>query len=339
MKKTLLFALLAIAGTGFAQEQITGYYGYINDDIATTDGTGHRNYNRVVPDGIINQSAGPNQTWNFLMTPIGTSDYHNILPSEADMGTYPGTTRVVENTTTISGNTTVSHALLNGWSLTGVENVDFTLNYEDNGSFSPDMVLEYGDNYSESIGGSFTYDGYVGTFTGTITGTVDAYGTLNLDAGFGPTSDPVTRLKIVQALTLQYPPFGNVGTTEITSYHYYRQGDLYPYFSSTLSYFNIPLLSIDETQTVMEAANPAVLGTAEFNPSRISIAPNPASGIISVIADNLTIQSISIVDMNGRTVLTSAAGSSIDISSLSSGVYFAKINTDSGSLTRKIIKQ
>jgi len=344
MKKQLLFAFLAITATGLAQEPITGYYGYINDDLGTTDGTGRRNYSIVTSAAPLDHSAtGANLTWNFdQLSFVGLSSYHNLAPSSSETILYPGTTRVVENTVTINEVPNVSRAFLNGWSLTGVENSDFMLSYTDNGTFSPDMMLEYGDNYSETIGGSFTYDGYIGTFSGTITGTVDAYGTLNINDfnGAGATSDAVTRLKIVQALMLEYPPFGVVGTVNFTAYHYYRQGDLYPFFTSTTSDFNIPLLSIDEEQTTMEVAAYGFLSAPEVSQTRISVVPNPTSGIISIVGDNVAVQSVSITDMNGRIVLQNVSSeNTIDISSLSSGVYFARVNTGSGSLTKKIIKQ
>ncbi len=344
MKKQLLFAFLAIAGTGLAQEPITGFYGYVNDDFGTSDGTGHRSYTRVASVAPLDQSAaGADLTWNFdQLSFIGVSEYHNVVPTAGETGQYPGTTRVVDNVVTINDVTTLSRAFFNGWAITGVENADFQLHYTDNGAFSTDMNLEYGDTYTETVGGTFFYDGYTGTFAGTITGTVDAYGTLNLNdfgSGVGATSDPVTRLKIVQTLTLSSPPFGVVGSTTFTNYHYYRQGDLYPFFTSTVSNFNIPLLSIDEEQTMMEVAAYALLATPEVSQRNISIVPNPTSGVITVTGDDIAVQSIAITDMNGRIVMHNSGANTIDISSLASGVYFARVATDSGSLIKKIVKQ
>lgn len=327
---------------GFAQEPIVGYYGYINDDSATTDGTGVRSYNRVTSASPLDQSAtGANLTWNFnQLTAAGTSYYHNVAPTSGQTAQYPGTTRAVDNSVTIGGNTTMSRAFFNGWAFTGVENADFTINYTDNGVFSTDMSMAYNETHSETIAGTYLYDGYNGTFTGTISGVVDAYGTLNLsDAGFGSTSDDVTRLKIVQSLSLQYPGFGTVGTAVFTSYHYYRQGDLYPFFTSTTSDFNIPLLSIDEEQTMLEAAIPALLGVPAVGQTAMSIAPNPVKNLLQIQSAE-AVRSIRIADTNGRVVLSAPVfNNGIDLSPLAKGVYIAQINTDSGMLTRKIVKE
>jgi hypothetical protein len=341
MKTKLLFVLLATSLFGFAQSPIIGYYGYINDDFGTADGSGSRSYNRVTSAVPLDQSAtGENLTWNFTqLSQIGTSWYHNVAPTAAQNLQYFESTRVVENSVTINSVTTMSKAFLNGWIFTGVENIDFTLNYTDNGDFS-NGSLDYGDTHPESIGGTYTYDEYVGTFTGTITGTVDAYGTLNLgDAGWGATSDEVTRLKIVQSLVLEYSGFGVVGTANFTSYHYYRAGDYYPFFTSTTSDFNIPLLAIDEENTVLEAAVPVFLGMPAHQQQAISIAPNPVRDILTIQAAEVSLEAISVSDINGRIIMKADPRQrQLDLSALSSGVYFLRIDSASGTLTRKIIK-
>lgn len=344
MKKTLLFALMASAFS-FAQTPITGYYGYINDDFGTADGTGHRNYTRFSSDAPLDHSAtGANQIWNFTqLTAVGTSNYHNVAPTGPQVAQFPGTTRVVDNTVTINEVVTVSKGYFsNTWGVTGVENADFTVIYTDSGVISTSAMMNYNDTHSESIAGNYFYDGYEGTFTGTITSTVDAYGTLTINNGtFGETTDPVTRLKIVQSLSLQYPGFGTVGTAVFTGYHYYREGDLYPYFTSSASDFNIPLLGIDEVQFMHEAAYVAMLGLPDLNDTAIAIAPNPANNVLNIrTANDVSLQMVTILDINGRTVLIrNPVNNTLDISTLDSGVYFARFDTNSGSLTKKIIKR
>jgi hypothetical protein len=342
MKKTLLFVLLATTSLGFAQSQIIGYYGFINDDFGTGDGTGSRSYSRVASAVPLDQTAaGANSTWNFTqLSQIGSSWYHNVAPTAAQGLLYPETTRVVENSVTINSETTMSKAYFNGWIFTGVENADFTINYTDDGTFYSDAALDYGDTHTESIGGTYTYDEYVGTFTGTITGTVDAYGTLNLgDPGWGATSDAVTRLKIVQSLVLEYPGFGIVGTADFTSYHYYRANDLYPYFTSKTSDFNIPVLAIDEIDTVLEAATPGFLGLPATRQQAILIAPNPVHDILKIQAPDVSLEAISVSDINGRIVMkANPSQRQLDLSAFSTGIYFLRIDSPAGTLTRKIIK-
>lgn len=72
-----------------------------------------------------------------------------------------------------------------------------------------------------------------------------------------------------------------------------------------------------------------------------SITPNPASDFVT-IKTKLTINSVDILDLNGRKVLNnlSLKNDKIDIRELSSGVYMLKINYKEGlSTTKKIIKK
>ncbi len=77
------------------------------------------------------------------------------------------------------------------------------------------------------------------------------------------------------------------------------------------------------------------LGVEEFNNTqRVILVPNPASERITVSIENDQIQTASIIDIRGSVVHTEAAISSseksIDVSSLSQGIYLIKIVSASG---------
>lgn len=85
------------------------------------------------------------------------------------------------------------------------------------------------------------------------------------------------------------------------------------------------------------------LGVKEINASKLSVYPNPTSGLVTISNDdNSALQSVSITDLNGRTVkslkLNGETSSQINISDLSAGVYMMNISSDQGSVTRKIVK-
>ena len=87
-------------------------------------------------------------------------------------------------------------------------------------------------------------------------------------------------------------------------------------------------------------ATSALLVNNDVVANNFSIYPNPANDIVN-IANNSTIeiQSVNITDINGRIVRTIANSiASINISDLSAGVYFLKINTAEGIGTTKLIK-
>jgi hypothetical protein len=76
--------------------------------------------------------------------------------------------------------------------------------------------------------------------------------------------------------------------------------------------------------------------------SQFQLYPNPASNFITIeTTDEQTIQTVSIVDVQGRNVFTSNTVSSrIPVSNLQQGMYFVILETASGATTtKKFIKQ
>ena len=73
------------------------------------------------------------------------------------------------------------------------------------------------------------------------------------------------------------------------------------------------------------------------SPLNVSVYPNPANGILNINGD---FESIEIVSLLGELVITSGNQTkSIDISSLSTGVYFAKINKNGETLITRFVKK
>ncbi|MEM7187105.1 MAG: T9SS type A sorting domain-containing protein [Bacteroidota bacterium] len=60
---------------------------------------------------------------------------------------------------------------------------------------------------------------------------------------------------------------------------------------------------------------------------------------------SVNVTSISVFDVNGKQQLAQSPGSDVtteialDVAQLSSGIYFLKVNSDSGSATLKFVKQ
>jgi hypothetical protein len=341
--KTTLFFLFGFLS--FAQAQsISEYYGHIAG-APGTEGANHRGYIVVTSTNPIDQSpSGVNATWTFdQLTPLGASVYDNAAPTGAETSGYPGTTMVTTNVNSVGIVPTTSKAyFVMNQAFTGATAgaVGLELHYTDNATIGT-FPLPFNYTNTDATSGTYTYTTYSGTFSGNIVSSVDAYGTLTTnDYGFGPNEIDVTRLKIVQTLNLNYPPFTNVGTVIITNYHYYHGNESFPFFTSATTAANIPLLSIDQTVTVLEAAGPVLLGTPGFNHANaFSIAPNPVGNILSVQAhDNANIRSIKITDTNGRIIATPSGLNAVDVSHLSKGIYFAQIESDTGSVFKKFIK-
>lgn len=84
-----------------------------------------------------------------------------------------------------------------------------------------------------------------------------------------------------------------------------------------------------------------VLGVESFTQLDFNYFPNPAQNNITVNA-NSVIKSIQLYDMQGRILITQIAESTeatINISNYSNGIYFLKVNSDTGERTKKIVKE
>ena len=84
-------------------------------------------------------------------------------------------------------------------------------------------------------------------------------------------------------------------------------------------------------------------GLEENNLDGLSIFPNPTNDFITIdlTSGNAIVNEIKLVDLTGKTLLTSTIinnSSKLDLQMLSAGVYHVIVNTNLGSVTRKIIK-
>ncbi|WP_080778846.1 T9SS type A sorting domain-containing protein [Chryseobacterium phocaeense] len=96
--------------------------------------------------------------------------------------------------------------------------------------------------------------------------------------------------------------------------------------------------------TVTDTCNTAVLANVEnataSAPESVSVYPNPTKGDIRIDSE-FKMNSVEIYDTQGRLIRKENHNSGhikIDIHSEASGVYYLKINTEKGVLTRKVIK-
>lgn len=81
----------------------------------------------------------------------------------------------------------------------------------------------------------------------------------------------------------------------------------------------------------------------DFLASKLSVFPNPANDMVTISnGENILINGVEIVDVNGRTVKLSkyegVTEAKINISDLSSGLYLMNVSSDKGSVIKKIVK-
>ncbi|HPL03601.1 MAG TPA: T9SS type A sorting domain-containing protein [Bacteroidales bacterium] len=79
--------------------------------------------------------------------------------------------------------------------------------------------------------------------------------------------------------------------------------------------------------------------TEDFNIAEIQIFPNPATSILNIVSEE-NIESIEILNISGQVVNYKTVSNNIakvDISALSSGIYFAKIYLSDNILVNKFV--
>ena len=84
------------------------------------------------------------------------------------------------------------------------------------------------------------------------------------------------------------------------------------------------------------------VGITDLQLSSFNIFPNPTTGKLTINNEQLTIDNVEIFDIMGRKQKTESRKGEkeivVNISELPAGVYFVKISTESGILTKKVIK-
>lgn len=87
----------------------------------------------------------------------------------------------------------------------------------------------------------------------------------------------------------------------------------------------------------------ASLGLVEINNELLNVYPNPTTGVLTIdLSGFSTINSIEIIDLNGRIIETktvNAESVTTDLSALKNGFFFVKVNTVKGSVLRRIALQ
>lgn len=95
---------------------------------------------------------------------------------------------------------------------------------------------------------------------------------------------------------------------------------------------NMYWLLIDDVK--ITAGNNA--GINDMNNTNIDFYPNPVEDKLYISEE---VSEVSIVDINGRTVITANNTRVVDMSNLSNGIYFARVITDNGIAVKKVVKK
>jgi hypothetical protein len=87
------------------------------------------------------------------------------------------------------------------------------------------------------------------------------------------------------------------------------------------------------------------LGTANFiTESQVVLVPNPASSLVTIKVPHQTEADVRVFDTSGKLMIYKRdvqlnSQYQLDISKLKAGIYFIRINTAVGIVTKKLIRQ
>ena len=82
------------------------------------------------------------------------------------------------------------------------------------------------------------------------------------------------------------------------------------------------------------------LSTSGFTLNNIAIYPNPVSDQLNIYSENVVIETVAIYSMNGKKVVEELTETnSIDVSTLSKGIYFIEVSSEYGKTVKKFIKK
>lgn len=337
MKTKLLLVVPFFSFLCAAQSPIDSYYPLNGSEFVVLSSTSE----------IDQTPTGANTTWNFTtLLQIGTSVDNNLLPTAEEITIFPSTTTNTVTTSIIGDAISIANIYSKEnsgqVSITGLINPQIELNFAANNALIGTFPLNYGYSNVDDLEGTFTSGAFNGGVAGTITNSVDAYGTLNLDIdGGGITTYQVTRLKSVQNVVLSFGIFGDIGTIDQTLYYYYiNGGSSSPIFRASRTVVNVPLQGINnETYDQMERYN-LPLGIAEnAKIASLNLFPNPTQDQLHIDSKDSEIKEITISDMSGRIVFhQNGNAETLSLGNLQNGIYNATIVTASGSKTEKVIK-
>ncbi|MBZ0328085.1 MAG: T9SS-dependent M36 family metallopeptidase [Altibacter sp.] len=86
-----------------------------------------------------------------------------------------------------------------------------------------------------------------------------------------------------------------------------------------------------------------ILGDEEDSLERIVLFPNPTNDVLNIHAPQSQIMSIVVYDVRGRQIkavdLVGQSSYQLDLSRLETAMYFVTVNTDNGSITKRIVKE
>jgi len=88
--------------------------------------------------------------------------------------------------------------------------------------------------------------------------------------------------------------------------------------------------------------SPTILGTSNQSLDQLVVFPNPTNDVLNILSPNTMIEKVTVYDIQGRVVATQAIGANtahVDLSQLKTAMYLVSVETEAGTVTKRIVKQ
>lgn len=341
MKKIYLsFFTIALAFTASAQLTLTKAFNEpVSGNVHTKKG-----YDSTT---VLPKNTGANQVWNFssivsnTVTEVSTFTTPASTPS---VSLFTGAT-LAEGDGTGAFNywkSTASNYELLGMADAAGNYITYT-----NSAIAATWPISFGYTNLDTYGGSAMLSTFSGPATGTIYTTASGTGTLILPGSLTFTN--VLQVGIYNNLTMQLASTYtiNIASFEQQYYHSTQKFSLFSlqYERQTITTILGPTVT---TSYSLKANNAIVLGINEATFDKAFVVyPNPANGMFHVMfsnekSENISLEIVNNVGQNVRTIDLGNANdidTPINVSDLSSGVYFVKTSIGNKSVIKKLIIQ
>ncbi len=335
MKKTLLFTALTLAFFGNTQSLTQA-----NEAPIGTDQTMF-----LCDSFIVNyeNTTGAGVTWDYTMlaayygeTRDYTVDDATTDPNASDFPTSQKTMALGVNIATFY-NSTVSERSSQGFVFNEPTIGEIIATFDVNEAKLVEYPFSNGDAFSDTYSGTLDTPFGSSALSGVIDVTIDGQGTLNLPNGIS--LPDVIRLKSSDSSYTFL--FGDI-VIKRTVFEYYdlANSNLPVLILATVEINSVPL---NNAETIVLYVNDPMqyVGLEENSAVDFTVSPNPSSNKVTISGELSIDATATIVDRSGRILLTSAVsnGTSLDISSFDSGLYFLKITDKGTSTTKSIVKK
>lgn len=277
-------------------------------------------------------APGANITWDFSALGSGSNLSYTTAscPGDADCGSFPGANQVV-NVATFAK---VYYAK------SATEMVQIGEKGTSNLLFSDAMkVLQFPISYGQTFSDTYAASGASGSRNGSLTSTIDGYGTLKTPSG---TYTNVLRQKIVDNGTAVV---GGQSLSQVITQYYWMAPGMHHYLMS-LVVTEVTGLPVPATYVVTYTQQgPGTVGIAHTGTGSVNldIFPNPAGSWLKISTGSVPIAKVSLYNVLGQQVLTQQAGGrntsmmELNLSGLAPGSYLVRAATEDGMAVGRVL--